>query len=99
MVNSGNKIPKKGEPEVKRALISILVSATMAIAPLPAMSAETGPLAPGGAAGVKEAQGGNNPPLLLWVGAGLAIALGILVLSNNNNSSAATTTTTGLPPQ
>ena len=66
----------------------------MVIAPLPAMSADTGPLAPGGAAGVKQAQGETNPPLLLWVGAGVAVALGVLVLANNNNGGGVTQSTT-----
>jgi hypothetical protein len=84
---------------VKRALISILIGAAMVIGPLPAMSADTGPLAPGSAAGVKQAQGDNDPPLLWLVGAGVVIALGILILSNNNNGGNGTpvpaTTTTG----
>jgi len=79
----------------------------MVIAPLPAMSADTGPLAPGGAAGVKQAQGNDNTPPLLWfVGAGVVIALGVLALSNNNNGGATptppvvttTTTTTTTTP-
>jgi hypothetical protein len=65
----------------------------MAIAPLPAMSADTGPLAPGSAAGVKQAQADNDPPLLWLVGAGVVIALGILALSNNNNGGGGGTST------
>ena len=69
---------------------------------MPAMSADTGPLPSGTAAGVKQAQGrddDDNTPLLWLVGAGVVIGLGILILSNNNNNSAAavspaTTTTT-----
>ena len=87
---------------MKRALISVLISAAMVIGPLPAMSADTGPLPTGSAAGVKQAQGNNDEetPLLWLVGAGVIIGLGILILSNNNNSAAAaavvpaTTTTT-----
>ena len=78
--------------------ISLLVSAAMIIAPLPAMSADTGPLAPGSAAGVKQAQSDDKVPLEWLVGAGVVIALGALALSNNNNSSSPavspTTTTT-----
>jgi len=69
----------------------------MAIAPLPAMSADTGPLPSGTAAGVKQAQNDTETPLLWLVGAGVVIGLGILILSNNNNNTAATppvTTTT-----
>lgn len=86
---------------MKRALISLLISAAMVIAPLPAMSADTGPLPSGTAAGVKQAQDNDETPLLWLVGAGVVIGLGILILSNNNNSAAAaavtppvTTTTT-----
>jgi len=84
---------------VKRSIISMLVSAALVIAPLPAMSADTGPLPAAPAAGVKQAQGANdlNPPLLWLVGAGVVIGLGILVLANNNNSNGTpvpTTTTT-----
>jgi hypothetical protein len=71
----------------------------MVIAPLPAMSADTGPLAPGGAAGIQKAQGGDDKVPLEWlIGAGVVIGLGILVLANNNNNNASpavpTTTTT-----
>ncbi len=92
---------------MKRALISVLISAAMVIGPLPAMSADTGPLPSGTAAGVKQAQGNNDEetPLLWLVGAGVIIGLGILILSNNNNNSAApvtpattTTTTTTTSP-
>jgi len=77
----------------------------MVIGPLPAMSADTGPLPSGTAAGVKQAQGNNDEetPLLWLVGAGVIIGLGILILSNNNNNNAApvtppvTTTTTTSP--
>ena len=96
-----NKITQLGEQRVKRSIISMVVSAALFIAPLPAMSADTGPLPAAPAAGVKQAQGANdiNPPLLWLVGAGVVIGLGILVLANNNNSDtpapAPTTTTTG----
>lgn len=98
-----NKITQLGEQRVKKSIVSMIVSAALVIAPLPAMSADTGPLPAAPAAGVKQAQGANdllNPPLLWLVGAGVVIGLGILVLSNNNNSNsvpapATTTTTTG----
>ena len=86
---------------MKRALISLLVSAAMVIGPLPALSADTGPLPSGTAAGIKQAQDKDDSPPLLWlVGAGVVIAIGILLLSNNNNGgggapvAVATTTTT-----
>lgn len=71
----------------------------MVIGPLPAMSADTGPLPSGTAAGIKKAQSDDETPLLWLVGAGVVIGLGVLILSNNNNSAAAavtppTTTTT-----
>ena len=79
---------------MKRTLISLLVSTAMVIGPLPAMSADTGPLPSGNAAGVKQAQNDNDPPLLWLVGAGVVIGLGILILSNNNNSGGGGTSTT-----
>lgn len=82
---------------MNRSIVSILVSAAMVIAPLPAMSADTGPLPAAPAAGVKQAQGtdATNPPLLWLVGAGVVIGLGILILANNNNSNG---TTVPVPP-
>jgi len=100
MVNRRNKITQSGELRVKKSIISTVVSAALVIAPLPAMSADTGPLPAAPAAGVKQAQGTDtNPPLLWLVGAGVVIGLGILILSNNNNGNAVpapvpTTTTT-----
>ena len=82
---------------MKRAHISLLVSVAMVIAPLPAMSADTGPLAPAGAAGIKQAQDKDDDVPLLWLlGAGAVIVIGALLLSNNsnNNSPAASPTTT-----
>ena len=87
---------------MKRSILSIVVSAALVIAPLPAMSADTGPLPAAPAAGVKQAQGANDqtPPTLWLVGAGVVIGLGILILANNNNSNGSvpvppsTTTTT-----
>jgi len=99
-----NKITQPGEQRVKRTIISTVVSAALVIAPLPAMSADTGPLPAAPAAGVKQAQGADNPPVLWLVGAGVVIGLGILILANNNNSnstpaptpSGSTTTSTGV---
>jgi hypothetical protein len=87
MVNTQQNNPAK-EPRVKRSIVSMVVSGALVIAPLPAMSADTGPLPAAPAAGVKQAQGANdlNPQLLYLVGAGVVIGLGILILANNNNS-------------
>ena len=83
---------------MKKALTSILVSTAMVIGPLPALSADSRPLAPGGAAGIQRAQGNdtwcgqaatndNKDPCFIWlVGAGVVVGLGILLLSNNNDS-------------
>src|SRR3981081_1409771 len=55
-----NKITQKGAMRVKITLLSCLVSTAMVIGPLPAMSADTGPLPSGTAAGVKQAQSDND---------------------------------------
>jgi hypothetical protein len=89
-----NKITQKGELRVKRTLISLLVSTAMVIGPLPAMSADTGPLPSGTAAGVKQAQADNDPPLLWLVGAGVVIGIGILILANNNDNNGGTAAAT-----
>jgi hypothetical protein len=68
---------------MRRFLISAVVVASV-VAPLPAMSADTGPLPPGRPAGVKQAQAQNAPPLVWLVGAGVVIGVGILILANNN---------------
>ena len=97
---------------MRKALISLLVSAAMVIGPLPAMAADTG-LAPGAAAGVQQAQGrdDDNPPVIWLIGFGVVVALGIIILTQNNHGSAltqatipTTTSTSGttavtLPPQ
>ena len=97
---AATKYPKR-ELRVKKALISMLVSAAMVIAPLPAMAADsspantvktgpvaqTGPLTPGGAAGVQLASGrdDDNPPLIWLIGAGIVIGVAILILTENNH--------------
>ena len=70
----------------KTSIVSMILSAALAIAPLPAMSADTGPLSAAPAAGVKQAQGGDDPSTMWVVGAGVVIGVGILLLANNNNS-------------
>ncbi len=92
---------------MKRALISLVVGAALAVAPLSALAADptntdaattTGHLAPGNAAGVKEAQGLANIPLIFWLGAGLVITAAILAVSNNNDNSTPAATTTSTAP-
>ena len=84
---------------MKRALISLIVGAALTAAPISAMADDaTGPLAPGNAAGVKEAQGLDNIPLVFWLGAGLVITAAVLAVSNNTSKSGTTTSTTGTAP-
>lgn len=96
---------------MRKALISLLVSAAMVIGPLPAMAADTG-LAPGAAAGVQQAQGrdDDNPPVIWLIGFGVVVALGVIILTQNNHGSAlsqvtpsttstTSTTSTVFPPQ
>ena len=79
-----------------RAIIAIaLSSALFASATL---AAETGPLAPGKPAGVKEAQMGSTGWVLLGIGAVAAIAIGVAAGSNGKplsgpQNQAVTTTT------
>ena len=88
---------------MKKALISLLVSAAVVIGPLPAIAADTGPLAPGSAAGVQQAQAGDDPPVLWIIGFGVVVGLGILILTQNNHGNsltqAPTTTTSPVAPQ
>jgi hypothetical protein len=81
-----------GELSVKRALFSVVLTSAMVVASLPAISAASGPLAPGSAAGVKQAQALEASPLLIAVGIGAVIALGVIALSNSGDDDAAPTT-------
>jgi hypothetical protein len=101
-----NKTTQKGELRVRKALISLLVSAAMVVGPLPAMAADVGPLAPGAAAGVQQAQGRDdydNPPVIWLIGFGVVVALGVIILTQNSKGTAltqaATTSSQPLPPQ
>lgn len=76
---------------MKRALISILAGAAMFAAPA-AFAAST-PLAPGGAAGVENAQNFDNGTWLAVAGGALVVAGLVVVLSNSGNGSAGTVTT------
>jgi len=63
---------------------AVILSAVIAISPLPVMSSESrGPLTSGGAAGVKQAQGESTESTLIVIGAGALVALGVLLALNN----------------
>lgn len=63
---------------------TVILSAAIAIGPLPVMSSESrGPLTSGGAAGVKQAQGESMDSTLIIIGAGALVALGALLALNN----------------
>ena len=64
--------------------LALTVCATMAIATVPAMSADSkGPLSAGGAAGVQQAQSENDKMLYNLAGVGVLAALAILIFANN----------------
>lgn len=103
MLEVGNKRTQKGELRVKKALISTLVSAAMLMGQMPVMAADTGPLAPGAAAGVQQAQGRDdidNPPIIWIIGGLIVVGVGIWILTaGTSNTSLAQAVTTGtLPP-
>lgn len=75
-----------------KRLISFLVSTAIVIAPLPAVTAEVSPLASGGAAGVRQAQAGGNPPMLWLIGVGATVALGAMMIMNSNGGAIASGT-------
>jgi hypothetical protein len=91
---------------VKKAIISLTTGAAMVLASLSAFAADgvgtqsssaSGPLTPAGAAGVQQAEGINDVPVIWLAGAAVVVAIGALALSNNGgggNSSPSTTTTT-----
>jgi hypothetical protein len=93
---------------VKQKILATTIGAALVIAPLPAFTADysapaqktqnAGPLAPGKAAGVQQAQGNVDDTDLLW-GAGLlgAVGLGAWALSQNNNNGGGGTTPTPTP--
>lgn len=79
-----------------RAIIAIALSSALLASA--AMAAETGPLAPGKPAGVKQAQMNTTGWVLLGIGAVTAIAIGVASGSNGSPTSGpqnvAVTTTT-----
>ena len=96
---------------MKNALISLVTGAAMVVSPFPVLAAGTaasapvakvvspqktaGPLAPAGAAGVKQAQGFEDIPLIWLVGAAGVIALGVLAFTGDDDNDATSTSTTG----
>lgn len=91
---------------MRKALISMLVSAAMVMGQMPVMAADTGPLTPGAAAGVQQAQGNddlNNPPIIWILGGLIVVGVGIWILTQGTSSvsltQAAATTTAGVGPQ
>ena len=64
------------------------------MATTPAMAASKPVLAPGKAAGVRQAQLLGNNGLILLIGLGVLVAGIILITSNDDNSTTATTSTT-----
>lgn len=88
---------------MRKALISMLVGAAMVVGQMPVMAADTGPLAPGAAAGVQQAQGTDdidNPPIIWIIGGLIVVGVGIWILTQGtSNATLAQTSTTGtLPP-
>lgn len=81
---------------MRKALISLVTSAAMVFVSVTAIAADTprtasanapvvSTLAPGGAAGVKEAQDIGDIPALWLVGFAVVLTFGIIALVNNGN--------------
>ncbi len=94
---------------MKQKLIATIISTALVIAPLPAFTADSsapkntqtsGPLVPGKAAGVQQAQGMNvdDTDILYGVGLAGALGLGIWGLSSNNNNNGGGGTTPAPSP-
>lgn len=86
---------------MKKSLVSLAVSAAIAIAPLPALAETsaapapkaveaTGPLAPGGAAGVQQAQA-LGVPLFWWIAGAAAVGAIVWVAVDSNNDDSSST--------
>src|SRR5258708_5231732 len=73
-------------------ITSYLLSTAIVLAPLPAASAELSPLSSRGAAGVRQAQAEDYPPVLWLAGAGALVALGTMIVMNNNGGAIASGT-------
>lgn len=88
---------------MRKALISMLVGAAMVMGQVPVMAADTGPLTPGAAAGVQQAQGRDdidNPPIIWIIGGLVVVGVGIWILTQGTSNTTLTqTVATGtLPP-
>ena len=85
---------------MKKAITAFLLAATMAIAPVAnavettAQAEASTPLAPGGAAGVKQAQGFGNVPIEFWIAGGLILIIAIVLLVQDDDDDTSTPTTT-----
>lgn len=55
------------------------------------------PLAPGSAAGVKQAQGFGDVPIEFWIGGALVLTAAILVLAQDDDDITTVSTTTFAP--
>ena len=77
---------------MKRALISLVVGVALSFSST--AFAASGSLAPGGAAGVKQAQEWTRIPVWGYVGGVLVIVGFVLVLTDNDHGSVSATTTT-----
>jgi hypothetical protein len=77
--------------------VAVLMSAALAF-PLPAVSAEIGPLSPGGAAGVRQAQAESDSTTIILLGAGAAAGLALLLGMNNSGNAVAAMTITPASP-
>ncbi len=88
---------------MRKAITAFVLAATMAIAPVAnavettAQAQATTPLEPGGAAGVKQAQGFGNIPLEFWIAGGLILILAIVLIARNNDDDNSSTPTTTSP--
>ena len=92
---------------MKRALISLIAGAAFLAAPISAIADNaTAPLLPGGVAGVNQAQGLDDVPVLWWLGGGVILGTFVLLLTKKNNAGTpvpvsqptnSTTTTTTTP--
>ena len=87
---------------MKKAVTALVLAAAMAVAPVaqavepvaaPATT-ESGPLAPGEAAGVQKAQGIGGLPYEFWIAGGIILIIAIVLLLNGDDDDDTTTPTT-----